>query len=138
MLVGLAAELRVGGVSVARGQVIPVVPLNTSELQPQMTSISVNNSWHKEVNVKIRGAGVGGCDILLQPNATDSKHCQCLWGTLSYTFVAWTATTDGGEIPVCSDKKSLGDCYHTKGYQCTVSPSGKGPLAGAFCHCVGK
>eukprot|EP01050_Picozoa_sp_SAG11_P011889 SAG11_NODE_1289_length_5297_cov_8.821855_1_plen_222_part_00 len=58
---------------------------------PMMTGITVSNSWHHEVNIKIKGAGVGGCDVLVQPNSTDTHDCKCLWGTLDYTFVAFSA-----------------------------------------------
>jgi hypothetical protein len=36
-----------------------------------MTPIRVTNTWRKEVNVKIKGEGVGGCDVVLTPGQTD-------------------------------------------------------------------
>ena len=36
-----------------------------------MTPIKVTNTWNKEVNVKIHGEGIGGCDVLLDKNQTD-------------------------------------------------------------------
>lgn len=36
-----------------------------------MTPIKVTNTWRKEVNVKVHGEGVGGCDTLLAPGQTD-------------------------------------------------------------------
>jgi hypothetical protein len=54
------------------------------------TSISVENHYKKEVNVKIQGLGVGGCDILIQPGDSNPSDCWCLWGTLNYSFCAYT------------------------------------------------
>ena len=53
------------------------------------TSITVTNQYKKEVNVKIQGLGVGGCDIILAPGAVDTSDCWCLWGTLHYSFCAY-------------------------------------------------
>ena len=38
-----------------------------------MTPIRVTNTWRKEVNVKIHGEGIGGCDMLLDKNTTDTQ-----------------------------------------------------------------
>lgn len=119
------------------------------------TSISVQNNYKKEVNVKIAGAGVGGCDILLQPGESNQYDCWCLWGTVNYGFCSYEQgkvstysteavispdnTTDSknlstgkckvvtGESLLCSDVSSLGNCYDGA-YSCVIDESG-------FCHC---
>ena len=109
----------------------------------------VTNYYKKELNIKIQGAGVGGCDILIaaanttNPSVTDASDCWCLWGTLNYSFCAYYSgklpapldnnstkeTSDGrcpvvtGESLLCSDLSTLGNCY--KGaYNCIVDVSG--------------
>ena len=47
------------------------------------TQIKVINNYKKEVNVKIQGAGVGGCDVIMQPGDENDSDCWCLWGTIS-------------------------------------------------------
>jgi len=121
------------------------------------TSIGVTNSYSKELNIKIQGAGVGGCDVLLDSGEIDLESCWCLWGTLNYSFCAYekskvkginsegdssnfnnsTAHADvvangrcptiTGEKLVCSDLASLGNCYD-KSYTCLVDEEG-------LCHC---
>lgn len=113
------------------------------------TSITVQNNFKKEVNVKIAGAGVGGCDILLQPGESNQNDCWCLWGTINYGFCTYEKgiagiglnQTDGddkklgtgkckvvtGESLLCSDVSSLGNCYDGA-YACTIDEGG-------FCHC---
>jgi hypothetical protein len=49
------------------------------------TSIKVANQYGKEVNIKIQGTGVGGCDVVLQPGQEDDGDCWCLWGTINYS-----------------------------------------------------
>eukprot|EP01036_Dinobryon_divergens_P031323 gene31323-40698_t len=112
------------------------------------TSITVTNQYKKEVNIKIQGLGIGGCDIILAPGAVDSSDCWCLWGTLHYSFCAYdklladgiygTATTTmntnrtgsgtcpklTGETALCSDVDSLGNCYG-KAYACNIDSSGQ-------------
>ena len=108
------------------------------------TPIHVFNNYTKKpifgppqpvtLNIRISGAGVGGCDIVLpgggSTNSTDNKDCKCLWGTVGYQFRAYTQVEDGqpNELILCADTKSLGNCYHTHGYSCEVSSEG-------FCHC---
>jgi hypothetical protein len=46
------------------------------------TQIKVINNYKKEVNIKIQGAGVGGCDILMEPNTENDADCWCLWGNI--------------------------------------------------------
>ncbi len=116
----------------------------------------VANNYKKELNIKIHGAGVGGCDVLIKPGQTDDKDCYCIWGTLDYSFCAYapgrgydesklpedfpviqrdvsTEVTAGrcpaitGETLVCSDLASLGNCYG-KAYSCSVESNG-------LCHC---
>ena len=114
----------------------------------------MTNQYRKEVNVKIGGAGVGGCDLILAPGAADLSSCWCLWGTLNYGFCAYTAKIGfnnedqsstlnstqiedkagsgrcpkvTGETALCSDVDSLGNCYG-KSYDCFIDVSG-------LCHC---
>ena len=42
------------------------------DMSASMTPIRVTNTWRKEVNIKIHGEGIGGCDILLDKNTTDT------------------------------------------------------------------
>ena len=115
------------------------------------TSIKVINKWNgglrkTDINVKIEGEGVGGCDIVL-PSAVNSTAsgwhnstaCKCLWGTVGYKFHAYVpslahnATLRGSaaapaiEIPICSDLVGLGNCYDGS-YTCTVTED-------KLCHC---
>jgi hypothetical protein len=118
------------------------------------TGIKVINNYKKEVNVKISGMGVGGCDVLIQPGEINDSDCWCLWGTLNYGFCAYykkgisgpadtynlrNSTSslpdkDGkcpvktGEDVLCSDVTSLGNCYKS-GYVCTIG-------ADATCLCT--
>jgi hypothetical protein len=110
----------------------------------------VASAYKRELNIKIQGAGVGGCDVILQPGSTDPSSCWCLWGTVNYSFCAYDKMTaeeiaaqkagnytapvqDGrcpivtGESLVCSDLSSLGNCYNGA-YSCTVDSAG-------LCHC---
>jgi len=109
----------------------------------------VTNNFKKELNVKIQGAGVGGCDVVLASGEVD-ESCWCLWGTLHYSFCAYekkplgadtnaTLAEDASEVGsgkcpkvtgenlVCSDLSSLGNCYD-KAYTCSVDQEG-------LCHC---
>jgi hypothetical protein len=105
------------------------------------------------LNIKIHGAGLGGCDVIIKPGQTDNSDCNCLWGTLDYAFCAYapgrgfmteeeekeltlpkpTEVAAGrcpivtGETLVCSDLATLGNCYD-KGYSCSVESNG-------LCHC---
>ena len=117
------------------------------------TSITVRNQYKKEVNIKIQGLGIGGCDIVLAPGAVDSSDCWCLWGTLHYSFCVYdklfangiyesnvstitsmndsTITGSGtcpnkltGETALCSDVESLGNCYG-KAYACNIDSMGQ-------------
>jgi hypothetical protein len=108
------------------------------------TPISVENQFKDELNIKIQGAGVGGCDILLS-NGDINNECWCLWGTINYSFCAYKNSPLGlnesnidelkqgkcpvitGESLVCSDLSSLGNCY-SGAYSCTVDSEG-------LCHC---
>ena len=93
--------------------------------------------------------GVGGCDIILQPGESNTSDCWCLWGTINYSFCAYSkgvtddktfpissnSTVEQGKCPivtgeslVCSDIASLGNCYNG-GYSCTIDSTG-------LCHCV--
>jgi hypothetical protein len=47
------------------------------------TQIKVINNYKKEVNVKIQGSGVGGCDVIMQAGEENDADCWCLWGTIS-------------------------------------------------------
>jgi hypothetical protein len=109
----------------------------------------VSSSYKKEVNIKIQGTGVGGCDVLLETGETNPSDCWCLWGTINYSFCVYSAgigdnisnssaasygiVNQGkcpvitGESLVCSDLSSLGNCYDGA-YSCTVDSSG-------LCHC---
>lgn len=99
--------------------------------------------------MKIQGMGVGGCDVILQPGQTDTSDCWCLWGTLNYSFCAYSAgrTTSGapaladnstvadgrcpvvtGESLLCNDLASLGNCYK-KSYACNIGTAG-------LCQCM--
>lgn len=115
------------------------------------TSIKVVNEWNgglgkTDINVKIEGEGVGGCDVVMKPSSnassggwTNDTTCECLWGTVGYKFhayvpsilVARNATLRGSsasiEIPICSDLVGLGNCYDGP-YTCTVSQD-------KLCHC---
>jgi hypothetical protein len=99
------------------------------------------------LNIKIQGAGVGGCDIIMNNGQVDSSDCWCLWGTLNYSFCAYyqkpfgeedsviapsnsTVEVSDGRCPVitgatllCKDVTSLGNCYG-KGYTCKVASDG--------------
>ena len=114
-------------------------------------TIQVANSWKQELNVKIQGSGVGGCDVILQPGQSDTSACWCLWGTINYSFCAYQKSPFGseathnatemakadiksgkcpvvtGESLVCSDLSSLGNCYDYA-YSCAID-------AGGLCHC---
>mmetsp|Transcript_1922 Transcript_1922/g.1897 ORF Transcript_1922/g.1897 Transcript_1922/m.1897 type:complete len:129 (+) Transcript_1922:44-430(+) len=106
------------------------------------TQIKVLNEYKKELNVKIQGSGVGGCDILLQPGEENDSSCWCLWGTINYSFCAYSQSPLGnnntnvesgkcpvvpGESGVCSDLSSLGNCYDGA-YFCKIDSTG-------LCHC---
>ena len=111
------------------------------------TGITVHNNYKKEINVKISGSGVGGCDILLQPGESNESDCWCLWGTINYSFCAYekgigdmknsTVKDDivgngrcavvTGEALTCSDVSSLGNCYDGA-YSCEID-------VGGLCHC---
>lgn len=52
----------------------------------------MTSEYKKELNVKIKGAGLGGCDVIMQPGTVDTNDCWCLWGTLNYAFCAYTKT----------------------------------------------
>lgn len=109
----------------------------------------VSTQYKDQLNIKIQGAGFGGCDIILNKGEA-SDSCWCLWGTLNYSFCAYrksrlgeptnNATEFGmediaagrcpavtGETLVCSDLNSLGNCYDDA-YFCTVNANG-------LCHC---
>eukprot|EP01032_Pedospumella_encystans_P009096 gene9096-10739_t len=113
------------------------------------TPIKVSTQYKDQLNIKIQGAGFGGCDIILNKGEA-SDTCWCLWGTLNYSFCAYrksrlgettnNATEFGmediaagrcpavtGETLVCSDLNSLGNCYDDA-YSCTVNANG-------LCHC---
>ena len=118
------------------------------------TQIKVINEWnggigHTDLNVKITGEGVGGCDIVMHPaNASgpqENDHdCKCLWGTVGYRFQVWlpseedkdddgrnkhnNKTLNSTGLPFCSDSKGLGNCYHSN-YVCTIG-------ADKLCHCT--
>jgi hypothetical protein len=47
------------------------------------TQIKVINNYKKEINVKIQGSGVGGCDVIMQAGEENYADCWCLWGTIS-------------------------------------------------------
>lgn len=109
--------------------------------------MQVSSQYKKEINVKIQGTGVGGCDILLSAGQSNNADCWCLWGTINYSFCAYyksgvndapqiaqNTTVGAGKCPMvtgetllCSDLSSLGNCYD-KGYSCTVNENG-------LCHC---
>lgn len=95
--------------------------------------------------MKIQGAGVGGCDVILNPGQTNTD-CWCLWGTINYSFCAYSknmansnSTTNydkvmsgkcpivTGESMVCNDLSSLGNCYD-HAYSCIDSTG--------LCHCI--
>lgn len=109
----------------------------------------VSSQFKDELNIKIQGSGVGGCDIILNKGES-SDACWCLWGTINYSFCAYKKSPLGytahnetelakedvksgrcpvvtGESLVCSDLSSLGNCYNG-GYSCTVDSNG-------LCHC---
>ena len=110
----------------------------------------VTNLYKKEVNIKIQGVGVGGCDILLQPGETNSSDCWCLWGTINYSFCSYVPTSESfrsnntnelivsngkcpvvtGESLLCSDLSSLGNCYDGA-YSCVIDDNG-------LCGCNSK
>ena len=122
-----------------------------------MTTITVINEWdggmsHSDLNVKIHGEGVGGCDIVMHPaNSSgpteDDSSCKCLWGTVNYELTVWipavkedaqpgrTSVKDGPSgnssqpdaLPFCSDTRGLGNCYGGP-YTCTIG-------ADKLCHC---
>lgn len=117
------------------------------------TGISITNNYKKELNIKIQGSGVGGCDIIMQPGDVDTSDCWCLWGTINYSFCAYKPSIVGGEKEavdmsnynstlsvgdgrcpavtgeslVCSDLSSLGNCYDGS-YACEIDTEG-------LCHC---
>jgi hypothetical protein len=92
--------------------------------------------------LKVKGAGVGGCDITLQPGEENAADCWCLWGTLNYEFTAYNiplvsnAVIQDSNQPadivgetICNDLSSLGNCYESQ-YVCTINSEG-------LCHCHG-
>ena len=50
------------------------------------TRIVVNNFYKHEVNVKIKGEGVGGCDVVLNSSATDPSDCWYSTDTVSVDY----------------------------------------------------
>jgi hypothetical protein len=112
--------------------------LALSPLLLAMTPILVRNNYSTHpafglpvpttLNIRISGAGVGGCDVVLNSPSSDNSTCDCLWGTVGYQFKAFTHDADANEWQLCADTKSLGNCYHNKGYSCEVTSLG-------FCHC---
>jgi hypothetical protein len=109
----------------------------------------VINNYKKELNIKIQGTGVGGCDIIMEPGTSNQSDCWCLWGTINYSFCAYykmgaeqkqpelanNSTLTQGRCPVitgesllCNDLSSLGNCYDS-GYSCTIDANG-------LCHCT--
>ena len=52
----------------------------------------MTSDYKKELNIKISGTGVGGCDIIMNQGTVNSNDCWCLWGTLNYAFCAYTKT----------------------------------------------
>ena len=106
----------------------------------------MSSEYKKEVNIKIQGTGIGGCDVILNEGESNPSDCWCLWGTINYSFCAYTknglndnlavsnSTVAQGKCPVvtgeslvCSDLSSLGNCYD-KAYSCLIDESG-------LCHC---
>ena len=53
------------------------------------TQIVVVNNFNKNLDIRIRGAGVGGCALNLPTSMNDSSSCNCLAGTLAYSFCAY-------------------------------------------------
>ena len=108
-------------------------------------NVQIQNLYKKEVNVKIQGAGIGGCDIILQAGETNNADCWCLWGTVNYSFCSYVPSkiqdqlisnnssevdSKNGKCPIvtgesllCSDLSSLGNCYDGS-YSCVIDSSG--------------
>lgn len=87
----------------------------------------MSNEYKKEVNVKIGGLGVGGCDVVLQPGEANPTDCWCLWGTLHYTFCAYTKVgAVEKETPIVNNTTSLatadGRCPLITGITLNVIP----------------
>jgi len=53
------------------------------------TDISVYNDFKDDLNIKISGAGVGGCDVIVESGSQNLQDCDCLWGTVGYKFKAY-------------------------------------------------
>lgn len=89
--------------------------------------------------------------MLLDPGSANNSDCWCLWGTINYSFCAYSknlpqdsstpmisansSDVGKGRCPVvtgesllCSDLTSLGNCYNGA-YSCTVDSAG-------LCHCM--
>jgi hypothetical protein len=65
----------------------PTICLFCTILPP--SDYQVTNDFKKELNVKVQGLGLGGCDVVLDSGEVDGSSCWCLWGTLNYSFCAY-------------------------------------------------
>jgi len=123
----------------------------------------VTSDYKKELNIKISGTGVGGCDIVMNQGDVNSNDCWCLWGTLNYVFCAYTKTgveatdlfntttvttiIDESEFEVSSNVTESGKCPARTGESLVCSDLDslgncyKGAYScnvdvSGFCHCV--
>ena len=54
--------------------------------------MQVTSNYKKELNIKITGLGIGGCDVIMNTGDINSNDCWCQWGVLNYAFCAYTKT----------------------------------------------
>lgn len=52
----------------------------------------MTSDYKKELNIKITGLGIGGCDVIMNLGDVDTGDCWCQWGVLNYAFCAYTKT----------------------------------------------
>lgn len=121
----------------------------------------VTSEYKKEINIKIKGTGVGGCDIIMEPGQANTNDCWCLWGTLNYAFCAYTknpvsaadtlngtvvTTIDESQFEISSNVTETGRCPVVTGESLLCSDLDslgncyKGAYAcdidvNGFCHC---
>ena len=127
---------------------VAVILFSMAAVSNAYAKIQVISNYKKELNIKVDGSGVGvgGCDIIVNNNSTNTDDCWCdRLLTLNYVFCAYTTkvgtTADeiipvkedsrcpqvSGETLLCDDLKGLGNCFDEK-YTCSVDATG-------LCHC---
>eukprot|EP01034_Spumella_vulgaris_P031022 gene31022-38341_t len=64
----------------------------------------VTNDYSEDLDILIEGKGAGGCDKVIFAGTTNSDSCNCVWGTLDYTFCAYkpapAAAATAPKVPI--------------------------------------